>query len=312
MTDTDDNQPEEPEVNEPEEKKVEPAPSDDESKQLPVQAESKDSDSKDDTSSEEKPEEPAPSPAPEPKPAPEPEPEPEPEPVAEEGKQEASEEPADAPAKKSKPEEPKPSKPEPESKPAEQPAEEPSKPPKQPAKSKKPPKEPKEDKDRGSDEIEVDEDFKYIVRIVNTDLNGHKTVELGLTGVTGIGSRLAAIIADKSGLDRSKKLGNLTDEEVEQLEEQVKKIPGIMPSWLTNRQKDSVTGDDTHILGGDLQLILRDDINRLKMIRSYRGIRHEQGQKVRGQRTRANGRSGTTVGVVKKAVRQKQSGDKKK
>ncbi len=41
----------------------------------------------------------------------------------------------------------------------------------------------------------------------------------------------------------------------------------------------------------------------MKMIRCYRGIRHEQGQKVRGQRTRSNGRTGLTVGVTKKAAR---------
>src|SRR2546422_6033274 len=40
----------------------------------------------------------------------------------------------------------------------------------------------------------------------------------------------------------------------------------------------------------------------MKMIRSYKGVRHETGQKVRGQRTRSNGRTGLTVGVTKKAA----------
>ncbi len=44
----------------------------------------------------------------------------------------------------------------------------------------------------------------------------------------------------------------------------------------------------------------RDDINLMKMIRCYKGIRHEQGQKVRGQRTRSNGRTGMTMGVIRK------------
>ena len=47
-----------------------------------------------------------------------------------------------------------------------------------------------------------------------------------------------------------------------------------------------------------------DKTNRLKKIRCYRGIRHETGQKVRGQRSRANGRSGMTVGVQRKRVLQ--------
>jgi small subunit ribosomal protein S13 len=178
------------------------------------------------------------------------------------------------------------------------------------------PKAPKKDKEPTKTKVvkedeEIDEDFKYIVRIANTDLNGHKRVVWGLTGITGIGFRLATIIADSAKIPRTKKLGKLTDEEVELLEEQVKDLTNKVPAWLMNRQKDNISGEDTHIYGADIGLILRDDINRLKMIRCYRGIRHEQGQKVRGQRTRANGRKGATVGVMKKAVRQKQSGGKK-
>jgi small subunit ribosomal protein S13 len=43
-----------------------------------------------------------------------------------------------------------------------------------------------------------------------------------------------------------------------------------------------------------------DDVNRMRKMRSYRGIRHETGQKVRGQRTKSTGRTGTTVGVKRK------------
>src|SRR5437899_3102049 len=46
----------------------------------------------------------------------------------------------------------------------------------------------------------------------------------------------------------------------------------------------------------------RDDTNVMRMIRSYKGVGHETGQKVRGQRTRSNGRTGLTVGVTKKAA----------
>jgi small subunit ribosomal protein S13 len=219
---------------------------------------------------------------------------------------------------------PEPKKPEPESK-QEDPAPEPKKPEPEPKaqapeEKKEAPKEKvvKEKKDKlpkqpkkPEEEEEVDEDFKYIVRIANTDLSGHKTVEWGLTGITGIGFRLATVIADFAKIPRTKKMGKLTDEEVETLEEYVKDLQEKIPPWLMNRQKDINTGDDTHIFGPDIELTLRDDLNRLKMIRCYRGIRHEQGQKVRGQRTRANGRKGATVGVMKKAVRQKQAGGKK-
>lgn len=182
--------------------------------------------------------------------------------------------------------------------------------PKKPKKAKEPEHGESEEKPPKEEE---DEDFNYIVRIANTDLDGYKTVEQGLTGITGIGVRLASILVDKSSISRSKKLGKLSDKEIETLEEQVKTMQDDIPSWLLNRQKDFITGSDIHIYGPDIELTLRDDLNRLKMIRCYRGIRHEQGHKVRGQRTRANGRKGATVGVVKKAVRQKQSGgDKKK
>lgn len=219
--------------------------------------------------------------------------------------QESKDVPTTDPEPKPAPEEPG----EPEA-PKEKPKPEPlaEKPPKKKGKDKKDDKKGESDTDE-----ELDEDFKYIVRIVNTDLNGHKTLEWGLTGIPGIGFRLASIIADNAGIPRDKKMGTLTDEEVDKLEELVKNVSKELPSWLINRQKDLASGDNVHIYGPEIQLTWRDDINRLKMIRCYRGIRHEQGQKVRGQRTRANGRSGTTVGVVKKAVRQKQSGgDKKK
>ena len=168
----------------------------------------------------------------------------------------------------------------------------------------------KEKKGKKPEDDEVDEDFKYIVRIANTDLDGYKTVEWGLTGISGIGFRLASIIADTTKIPRRKKLGKLTDEEQDLLEAHVEKLREDLPDWLLNRRKDGLTGDDLHIYGPEIKLLLRDDLNRLKMIRCYRGIRHEQGQKVRGQRTRANGRSGSTVGVVKKAVRQKQTAGK--
>lgn len=42
----------------------------------------------------------------------------------------------------------------------------------------------------------------------------------------------------------------------------------------------------------------------MKMVRSYRGVRHERGQKVRGQRTRSNGRTGMAAGVIKKTARE--------
>ncbi len=74
----------------------------------------------------------------------------------------------------------------------------------------------------------------------------------------------------------------------------------IVPSWMLNRQKDLATGQDKHLLGTDILLTFREDINNLKKVRAYRGLRHERGLKVRGQRTKSTGRRGSTVGVSRR------------
>lgn len=154
-------------------------------------------------------------------------------------------------------------------------------------------------------------DFRYIVRIANTDLDGNRSVVTALTGIKGIGTRLAEIVADRAGVPRSEKVGNLSEEKTEEIEGLVEEMSGNVPPWLLNRKKDYDTGEDVHIIGPDLDMVRSNDINRMRMIRCYRGIRHEQGKKVRGQRTRSNGRSGLTVGVRRKSVRLQQALSKK-
>jgi small subunit ribosomal protein S13 len=67
-----------------------------------------------------------------------------------------------------------------------------------------------------------------------------------------------------------------------------------------NRQKDYDTGADVHVTSTEVQMTRRDDINRLKKARAYKGIRHERGHKVRGQRLKSNGRTGLVLGVTRK------------
>lgn len=141
------------------------------------------------------------------------------------------------------------------------------------------------------------------LRLVGTDLDGHRTVLLALTDIKGIGSRTAHAITEVAKVPKSEKIGNLSEEKLEELEEVIKAINEMVPSWIVNRQRDWDTGSDRHLVGVDVDLNKKDDINRLKMIRCYRGIRHETGQRVRGQRTRSNARSGLTVGVAKKAAK---------
>jgi small subunit ribosomal protein S13 len=56
----------------------------------------------------------------------------------------------------------------------------------------------------------------------------------------------------------------------------------------------------------DLIFYVRNDIEREKRTKSWRGVRHTLGLKVRGQRTRTTGRTGMTVGVTRRKVAQPQ------
>lgn len=145
-----------------------------------------------------------------------------------------------------------------------------------------------------------DENFNYIVRIANSDIDGQKRTVIGLQSIKGVGKRVAEIIAKRAAIDPSVKIGALPDDKVAELENLVMSYVEYAPEWAINRQNDYESGDDMHLLGNDLDLIQKDDINRMKMIRCYRGIRHEGHHKVRGQRTRSNGRHGLTMGVTRK------------
>jgi small subunit ribosomal protein S13 len=104
-------------------------------------------------------------------------------------------------------------------------------------------------------------------------------------------------------IDVTRQMGTLSDDEVEKLTELIEDIPDNMPEWMLNRRKDMDSGEDIHLIGSDLELTQKEDINELRKIRSYRGIRHEGGHKVRGQRTASNGRTGAIVGVSRKKVK---------
>ena len=145
-----------------------------------------------------------------------------------------------------------------------------------------------------------DENFNYIVRIAASDIDGQKRTVIGLQSIKGVGKRVAEIIAKKAGVDPAVKMGSLPEDKIKEIEELVTSYVEYAPQWAINRQNDYETGADMHLLGNDLDLVQKDDINRMKMIRCYRGIRHEGHHKVRGQRTRSNGRHGLTMGVSKK------------
>jgi len=150
------------------------------------------------------------------------------------------------------------------------------------------------------DDEELGDDFSYIVRLRNTDLDGLKRLSTALTSINGIGSRTSTTICRLSGLSPNQLTGNLTSEEQDLLRNTIEEYAMNAPLWMLNRQWDKETGDELHLFGQDLQLTHKDDITKLRSIKTYRGIRHANRQKVRGQRGRSNGRGGLTLGVKKK------------
>ena len=151
---------------------------------------------------------------------------------------------------------------------------------------------------------EEDEDIQYFVRIGQTDLDGTKSVERALTDMNGIGRRVARIIARKADIDRRELLGGLEEDQIDEIVDLVEGYADEVPEWLTNHQKDFFDGETTHEVGNDLEMTRRQDVNRMKMIDSYKGVRHKRGQKVRGQRTKSTGRTEGTIGVNVEAIKE--------
>jgi small subunit ribosomal protein S13 len=144
-------------------------------------------------------------------------------------------------------------------------------------------------------------DFKYLIRISRTDIDGNKPLVRALQDIYGIGEAIAKAIIRVTKLDEKKLAGYLTDEEVKKIEEVLNDPAKFgIPSWMFNRRKDYYTGEDKHIIESDLTIARQEDINRLKKIRCYRGIRHELGLPCRGQRTKSTFRRGSTVGVSRR------------
>jgi len=161
-------------------------------------------------------------------------------------------------------------------------------------------------KEENKPEQKPKEDIKLIVRVASVDLNGKVSIVRALTKIKGIGLRTAKNIGvtfeKETGKSTQEILGKIGEGEVKKLEEIVLE-PGKfgIPEWSLNRRKDYDTGENTHLLMADLDLRLRQDVQRLSEIKSYRGFRHTWGLPLRGQRTKSTHRGkGGVIGVTKK------------
>ena len=114
---------------------------------------------------------------------------------------------------------------------------------------------------------------------------------------------MAKTIIKQLEFEPSKRLGYLTQDEITSIEAIIKDpVNQNLPEWYVNRPRDRMSGKMLHLVGSDLDFAHRNDIDRLKRIKSWRGIRHSLGLKVRGQHSRTTGRGGAAVGVSRKKV----------
>ena len=144
-------------------------------------------------------------------------------------------------------------------------------------------------------------EYNHQLRIAGADCRGDLLLSHAITQIRGVGFRLASQICEKADLDPDMRCGYLTDDEIQLIEDILSNCLAFnIPSWMLNRQKDLITGEDLHLTSTELIDSLRLDVDREKKTRSYRGIRHYLGLPVRGQRTKTSGRGGTTIGVSKK------------
>jgi len=142
---------------------------------------------------------------------------------------------------------------------------------------------------------------KQLIRLGDADLLGNKPLYLALRKIKGVSYSLANAVCIISSIEKNRKIGNISDDELKKIEDIIKNPAKYgIKGFMFNRRKDRETGEDRHLISSNLKLTTEFDIKRMKMIKSYKGIRHTQGQPVRGQRTKAHFRKGSAVGVAKK------------
>lgn len=155
------------------------------------------------------------------------------------------------------------------------------------------------------EDTELGDDFAYILRMADSDVDGLRPIAIGLTSIKGVGMRTSQQICRLAGINGKTLGGHLSEEEQDSLRSAIDDYATTVPWWLVNRQRDLGTNEDAHIVAMEVKMTRDDDISRMAGIKAYRGMRHRSGHKVRGQRLRSNGRTGSTLGVEKKKIMKK-------
>src|SRR6185503_2924372 len=143
-------------------------------------------------------------------------------------------------------------------------------------------------------------EYKHILRIAGKDIEGSKKVIVAISEIKGVGYNFAQVITQSLNINPDKRVGFLTDGELREIEQAIVNPANAgIPQWYSNRRKNMDTGSTQHLITSDLDFAASNDIDREKVVMSWRGYRHMFGLRVRGQRTRTTGRKGGAVGVKK-------------
>lgn len=144
------------------------------------------------------------------------------------------------------------------------------------------------------------EDIQQIIRLYNTNIDGTKKTAYALTGIRGIGLRFGTAVVKRAGVSLSKRAGELSHEEIAKIQEVISNPIGFgIPDYMLNHQKDVVDGLDSQLVGIKLDGDIRMRIEKGKKTKEIRMQRLAAGLRVRGQRTKSNGR-GTSKSAPKK------------
>ncbi len=109
-----------------------------------------------------------------------------------------------------------------------------------------------------------------MARLSGVDLPNNKKLEIAITHIYGIGSKVAKDIIAKASLDPLMKASELDADQVNTLRQIIEK---------------------EYTVEGDLRREISLNIKRLVDLNSYRGVRHRRGLPARGQRTKTNART---------------------
>ena len=143
-------------------------------------------------------------------------------------------------------------------------------------------------------------EYKHILRIAGKDIEGSKKLIVALSEIKGVGYNFAQVLTQSLNINPNMRVGFLTENEIRDIEQAISNPARAgVPQWYLNRRKNMDDGSNHHLITSDLDFAASNDIEREKLVMSWRGYRHMFGLRVRGQCTRTTGRKGGAVGVKK-------------